>query len=74
MDDIGCRWTVWAGHGNTPGLKTVCPTPTQLSAQGPSQKGTGSFPTRAYGAIDPLREGSRINEHEAMVPVPDTAG
>ena len=23
MDDIGCRWTVWEGHGNTPGLKTV---------------------------------------------------
>jgi hypothetical protein len=20
MDDIGCRWTVWADHGNTPGL------------------------------------------------------
>ena len=23
MDDIGCRWTVWAGHGNTAGPKTV---------------------------------------------------
>ena len=23
MDDIGCHWTVWAGHGNTAGLKTV---------------------------------------------------
>ena len=20
MDDIGCWWTVWEGHGNTPGL------------------------------------------------------
>ena len=20
MEDIGCRWTVWGGHGNTPGL------------------------------------------------------
>ncbi len=23
MDDTGCRWTVWASHGKTPGLKTV---------------------------------------------------
>ena len=23
MDGIGCRWTLWAGHGNPPGLKTV---------------------------------------------------
>ena len=23
MDDIGCHWTVWDGHGNTAGLKTV---------------------------------------------------
>ena len=28
----------------SPGLKTVCPTSTQLSAQGPSQKGAGALP------------------------------
>ncbi len=36
MEDIGCRWTVWAGHGNRPSFEfhmdgyTVAAVPAQL--------------------------------------------
>ena len=44
MDAIGCRWTVWAGHGNTPGLKTVAhastigPVPCPVGDMGEDEK------------------------------------
>ena len=36
MDDFGCRWTVWEGHGNTPGLAATGVT---RIADGPSLGG-----------------------------------